>query len=127
MKTLTIFFIASTTIFWACNSTVKDEVKEFIPGTYVRSTQHEFGTENDTVIISLQNQSANEYKIVRRWKYDRILDGKPIEPEYKQTTNSAIYNTESKLLQESETLESYSFDPQQKAMFAGSTKYQKIK
>ena len=127
MKTLIIFSIASIAILWACNSIVKDEVKEFIPGTYTRSTQHEFGTENDTVVITLQNQSADEYKIVRRWKYERILDGKPIEPEYKQTANSAIYNTESKLLQESETLESYSFDPKQKAMFAGSTKYQKIK
>lgn len=127
MKTLNVLLFVSTIALWACNSIVKDEVKDFIPGTYFRSSQHEYGTEHDTVVITLQNQSANEYKIERRWKYERMLDGKPVEPEYKQTTNSGIYNPENKILHESSTLEKYTFDPRQKAMFSGSTKYQKLK
>ncbi|RTL60099.1 MAG: hypothetical protein EKK37_04450 [Sphingobacteriales bacterium] len=127
MKTLTFLLLASAIILWACNSFGKDEVKDFIPGTYIRSSEHEFGAEHDTLIISVQNAGANEYKIERRFRYDRVLDGKPIEPEYKQTINSAIYNAETKMLQESSTLETYSFDTKQKFLFAGTTKYQKLK
>ena len=112
----------------ACNSdSESDTVKDFIPGTYIRSSQHEYGTENDTVVISLQNKSASEYKVERRWKYGRMLDGKTIDPEYKLTTTSAIYNKDSRLLQETETGDAYSFDTKEKSMFAGTTKYQKLK
>lgn len=114
-------------VFFSCNTTVKDEVKDFIPGTYVRASEHEFGVEHDTLLITLQNPTANEYKIVRRWKYDRVLDGKPVAPEYKNTNTTGIYNGETKMLQETETAETYSFDPKQNALFAGSTKYQKLK
>lgn len=106
---------------------VNDELKAFIPGTYIRAAEHEFGAEHDTILIELQNKAANEYKLTRRWKYERVLDGKPIEPEYKSTQTSGIYNVETKMLQETETGETYSFDIKQKAMFAGSTKYSKLK
>jgi hypothetical protein len=111
----------------ACGTTGKDEVKAFIPGTYIRSSQHEFGKENDTVVVSLQNETTNEFKLERRWTYERILDGKTQEPEYKTKITSGIYNAETKVLTETETGDTYSFDAVQKIMFAGSTKYQKIK
>jgi hypothetical protein len=111
----------------ACGTTAKDEVKAFIPGTYIRSSQHEFGKENDTVVVSLQNETASEFKLERRWTYERILDGKAQEPEYKTKITSGIYNDETKMLTETETGDTYSFDAAQKTMFTGSTKYQKIK
>lgn len=77
------------------------------------------------MIIFLQNKTANEYKIVRKWKYERILDGKAIEPAYKKIVTTGIFNKDNKVLQETETGDVYSFDVKQKAMFAGSTKYQK--
>jgi len=120
------FFICLL-VFLSCTSVVKDEVKDFIPGTYIRASEHEFGAEHDTLVITLQNAAANEFKIERRWKYERVLDGKPIQPEYKNSSTSGIYNAETKMLQETETAETYSFDPGQKALFAGSTKYQKLK
>ena len=122
----TFFRIVVILLLAACNNhTENDAIKEFIPGTYIRFSQHEFGTENDTIVISLQNKTANEYKIRRRWKYERVLDGNAIEPEYKSTITSAIFNEASKLLQETETGDNYSFDTKQKLMFTGSTKYQK--
>jgi len=120
------FSIVVILLLTACNTHSEiDTMKDFIPGKYVRFSQHEFGTENDTIVISLQNKKANEYKIARRWKYKRVLDGKAIEPEYKNTITSAIFNEANKLLQETETGDSYSFDTKQKILFAGSTKYQK--
>jgi hypothetical protein len=122
-----LIFIAVLFLLSACSNTESDAIKNFIPGTYTRSAEHEFGAEHDTVIISLQNSAANEFKLVRKWKYERVLDGKRLEPEYKNTSTSAIFNTDSKLLQETETADTYSFDSKQKAMFAGTTKYVKLK
>lgn len=104
----------------------KDEVRDFLPGTYIRFSQHEYGHEYDTLTIILQNKSAGEYKILRKWKYERMLDGKTIEPEYKRTTTSGIYNEDRRLLQETATGDFLSFDVQEKVLFNGPTKYQKL-
>jgi hypothetical protein len=127
MKLLLIMLFAIIILLSSCSNAESDAIKDFIPGTYIRSAEHEFGAEHDTVIISLQNKSANEFKLIRKWKYERVLDGKPIQPEYKSTSTSAIFNNENKMLQERETADTYSFDPKQKAMFAGTTKYLKLK
>lgn len=123
------FFLLSVTVIVsaACTSVAKDEIKEFLPGVYVREAKHEFGAEHDTISITLLNASSNEYKIVRRWSYERILDGKPLEPEYKVTDKTGVYSSETKMLQEASTLETYSFNPKQNLMFSGDTKYLKLK
>lgn len=104
----------------------KDEIRDFLPGTYTRLSQHEYGHEYDTLTISLQNKVAGEYTILRKWKYQRLLDGKLIEPEYKRVTTSGIYNEDRRLLQETETGVFFSFDLTEKVLFNGPTKYQKI-
>lgn len=128
MKTLQLLLAFFLVVFSNCSSpTASDNVKEFIPGTYIRFGKQEFGSEWDTLTISVQNASANEYKVQRAWKYARILDGKSIEPEYKNKNTSAIYDGEAKLLKENETGNNYSFKPDENALFAGTTKYLKLK
>ncbi|MDE3181917.1 MAG: hypothetical protein KGM16_00750 [Bacteroidota bacterium] len=104
----------------------QDKVKDFIPGTYIRFSIHEFGKEYDTLVISLQNASANEYKIVRRWKYERMIYGKVMEPEYKIKITTAIYDMEGKVLQEAVTGKIYSIDPGKNCLFNGPVKFQKL-
>jgi hypothetical protein len=104
----------------------KDEIKNFIPGTYIRFSKNEFGKEYDTLIISLQNPSANEYKIVRKWKYERQIDGEKMQPEYKIKTIRVIYNSDHKLLQEPVSGKIYSIDVYTKCLFNGPNKYQKL-
>jgi hypothetical protein len=127
MKPILFILIVAAFIFAGCTSAESDVIKEFIPGTYIRSAHTEFGKEYDTLTISLQNKPANEYKIQRRWKYDRVLDGKPIEPEYKVTETSGLYDGEKKILQETETLEFFTFDIEKKLIFNGANKFTKIK
>jgi|CXWL01.1.fsa_nt_gi hypothetical protein len=119
--------ISLALLFAACNGIMKDEVKEFIPGTYIRNAETEFGKAYDTLIITMQNKSANEYKILRKWRYDRVLDGKPIPPEYKVTETSGIYDGEKKQLQETETLEFFTFDVENKLLYNGANKFTKLK
>ncbi len=126
MKIIFVLHIAMLLVLTSCHSIMKDEVKEFMPGTYIRFSQLEFGKEYDTLIITLQNQSSNEYRIVRKWKYERVLDGSAIEPEYKRSVTSGVYNSVHKLLQETETGDLYSFDAKRKLLFNGPVKYQKL-
>lgn len=129
MKTaLSLLAFAGITIFFCCNNeTSADVVKTNLPGTYVRASQHEYGKEFDTIAITLQNGAANEFKLNRRWRYERVLDGKAIEPEYKNTTITAMYEEGSKQLKENQTGDTYTFDAAKKLLFAGSTQYEKLK
>jgi hypothetical protein len=102
-----------------------DETEKFIPGIYIRFSQHEFGIEHDTLVISVQNKLADEYKIVRKWKYERMLDGIKIEPEYRRQTTTAYYNSEHRLLTEKNTGTVYSFDIARNLLFNGPVKYKK--
>ena len=104
-----------------------DATEEFIPGVYIRFSKHEYGTEYDTVIITVQNKRALEYTIHRKWKYERVLDGAYLEPEYKKKTSAGIYNQKSNLLEEMASGNQYSFDSKKKRLFHGATEYQKIK
>ena len=126
MKTPFTLMLFAAAAFSACGDTKsKDEIQAFIPGTYTRSSEHEYGKEYDTISLSVQNEVAREFKVVRKWRYERVLDGKPIEPEYKNTIGAAIYDPTHKLLKETKSGDTYSFDAQEKVMFAGSTKYVK--
>ncbi|MGF2412537.1 MAG: hypothetical protein ACQUYJ_09430 [Ferruginibacter sp.] len=127
MKPLLFISIITALFLAECTSVESDAITEFIPGTYIRSAQTEFGKAYDTLVITLQNKSASEYKIQRRWKYDRVLDGKPIEPEYKVSKTSGLYDGEKKVLQETETLEFFTFDLEKKLLFNGANKFTKIK
>ena len=126
MKT-TMLILFATVIIYGCNTSGKDEIIEFIPGTYVRTGQNEFGKEFDTLVITIQNPAAKEFKIQNRWHYIRQVEGEANVPEYKMKETSGIYNDETKLLEESETLDHYSFDVKEKVLFNGTNKFKKIK
>ncbi|MBN8836136.1 MAG: hypothetical protein J0I09_02675 [Sphingobacteriia bacterium] len=127
MKTAIGLFALVVSIIGCGTSNSADETMAFIPGTYVREGQHEFGKEHDTLIITLQNETAKEYKIERRFLYERVLDGKPVEPEYKQKETSGTYNPDSKLITETQTGKTFSFDAKKGMLFSGPNQFIKIK
>ena len=124
MKTLIPICSILCFLFITCKGIGKEDVQDFIPGTYVRFSEHEFGKEYDTLVIS---EFKDQYKITRKWKYERILDSVAQEPEYKHKITTATYESEHRLLHENETGKILSFDLSEKILFSGSTKYQKIK
>ena len=124
MKTLIPLCWLLGLLFIACNGLTKDETKASIPGTYTRFSEHEFGKEYDTLVIS---ELPNQFQITRKWKYERVLDGMAQEPEYKQETTTATYDSEHRLLHENETGNTISFDLGKDILFVGPTKYQKLK
>jgi hypothetical protein len=118
----TMLVLFATVIIYGCNTSSKDEIIEFIPGTYVRT-----GKEFDTLVITIQNPAAKEFKIQNRWHYIRQVEGEANVPEYKVKETSGIYNAETRLLEEAETLDHYSFDVKEKALFNGTNMFKKIK
>ena len=126
MNTLFFYFLLCL-VLPSCNGLTTDEIKSFIPGTYTRYSQHEMGTEHDTLVITPQSREANQYKIVRKWMYERILDGHAQPAEYKQAFTSGIYNPDRRFLQETASGDIISFDPAKELLFVGPTQYQKLK
>lgn len=127
MKLSTLLVASALVYLSSCTSAEKDVIIEFIPGTYVRTGQNEFGKEFDTLVITTQNPAAKEFKIQNRWHYIRQVEGEANVPEYKVKETSGIYNAETKLLEEAETLEHYSFDVKENVLFDGTNKFKKIK
>ena len=113
-------FILFTGLLIACNGSDKSNL---FPGTYVRSSEHEFGKEYDTIIISALH---DEFKVTRRWRYERVLDGVVQEPVYKVKVTTAYYDVKFRLLHENETGNRFSIDKGEGILFVGATKYKKI-
>ena len=69
MKALLFFSIALILFLLGCRGlSSKDEIEEFIPGTYARQSEGEFGKSYDTLVISLQNKAANQFRRPKKKK-----------------------------------------------------------
>jgi hypothetical protein len=126
MKMICISLIGILTLLSACTPVV-DKTESFIPGTYIRTVEDEFGTAWDTLIIAIQNKEAKEYRIEERWLIKRVLDGKAQEPEYKTMQTTAIYLPERQLLQETQTMLALTFNLENNTMNRGTNLFTKIK
>lgn len=122
MKRLFIIHLCLVAAIYGCRDAKPVLLQEFIPGTYIRFSSHELGKEYDTLNISLQNPSANQYKIIRRWKYERTSE----QPEYQLITTAGIYDAEESIMEDMDTGDLISFDPKHNCLFIGTTKYQKL-
>jgi hypothetical protein len=122
-----LVMLSSLFFLVGCKFSGGGSITSFIPGTYIRFSEHEYGREYDTLAIALQNGTAKEYAITRRWRYERVLDGQKVEPKYEIKTTTALFDKGRNLLREIETGESYSFNPGKNVLYAGKNAYQKIK
>jgi hypothetical protein len=125
IKFLLVYWVLVAALY-GCREFKQISIREFIPGTYIRYSVHEFGHEYDTIVITLQNETADQYSILRKWKYERVLDGVPLAPEYKQVFSTGYYHENKKLLEVIKSGEVYSFNPQQRKLFNGKINYQKL-
>ncbi|MEO8406716.1 MAG: hypothetical protein ABI480_19035 [Chitinophagaceae bacterium] len=126
MKIIILSHLCLLLVYGCRQVAVKDEVKSFAAGTYIRYSEHEFGNEYDTVCISLLNENTGDYKIMRKWKYERVLDGNRLEPEYKKQVTSGLYSVKYKMIRELETGIVITFDIQARTLMMNTTKYKKI-
>ena len=111
----------------ACNSSKTDAVRSFIPGTYVRFSDHEMRKEYDTLKIEMLSDAGNNYRLTRSSSFQKRLDGQVFPWEFEKEEWTAIYDASKRVLQETKKRKVISFVPERNILFAGTTKYKKIK
>lgn len=111
---------------FSCNDVWKpsDNTKRFIPGTYVKEVKNEFLFGHDTLII--QCTAGNNYLIVNRTSYQRILVNKILPERFSESNLSAVYDEKSQNLYEQRLGKTFSFDPVNKRLFEGGSEYSKV-
>ncbi len=108
----------------ALASCAGDQVRDFMPGTYVNSAGGEFSIASDTLKVELIE--GNNYVIHRRTGYNLITDGKIGLREYETEQWSCAYSKATKTLTESKRSKIISFFPEKQALQIGRRLYQKI-
>ena len=114
-------------LLFACNSAKNEQVRSFIPGTYVRFSNHEMRTQYDTIKIEVLSQRGNSYRLVKSSYFQKKLDGQTFPWQYTADELTAIYDENSQVLNESKSEKVISFVPEKHMMLVGATEYKKIK
>jgi len=127
MLLITIGFVVVTTTVFFVYPYLKYSTPVNLEGVYIRYSEHGFGKEWDTLALYKQEASIDRYRITRRWKYERLLDGQVLSPEYKRTESSIQYLEEERLFVEEETGIRYLYNNRRNELQAGTTIYKKIK
>jgi len=122
------FFAATILILVSCNQqSGPNDIKDFIPGEYIYAGGTEFSKGTDTINISLYDEKAGTYIILRKTGFTRIIEGKLQPKEYKTEKMIATYDENKRQLQEMKTGRLLSFTDEKKEILFGTEVYQKIK
>lgn len=113
--------VVLTLFFSACD---RNQVRSFIPGTYVNHAGSEFSKASDTLLI--EAGSNNRYLIQRKTGFNRIRGGKLGKCEYETEAWTAVFDEQAKLLKETRRGKELVFDPSAGSLRIGSRVYQKI-
>lgn len=127
MKTLHIFLVV-VLMLMSCTGLLKsDDVKYFIPGTFLSTWKTEFSESTDTITIEPQIKHGSEaYAITRRTRTIFFNDGRRADPDYKIRNLTAYYDPERKTLLIENDGSILSFDIDKKEMKRGSIAYRKM-
>jgi hypothetical protein len=102
----------------------RDQVRSFIPGTYVNQAGSEFSKASDTLVI--EAGSNNRYLIQRKTGFNRIRAGKVGKREYETEVWAAVYDEQTKILKETRRGKELVFDPSAGTLRISSRVYRKI-
>lgn len=121
--------VFSVLLFTCCSPfRSRDEVREFIPGTYITEWKNEFTQSKDTIVIAAPGTKGGDgYRITKRSYYQQMIDGKELKPQSKVQNWSGTYNPEVKTLVIDKSGRVLLFDPAKNELVEGSTSYRKIK
>jgi len=110
-----------------CSSSEEDPIRSFMPGTYVRFSDHEMRKELDTITIDLISETGNNYSLTRSSSFQKKLDEKVFPWEHAKEEWTAYYDPHERVLHETRKGKMISFIPEQNMLLVGTTKYKKIK
>lgn len=101
------------------------KTENFIPGTYVNHSKGDYSIADDTLQVSLVQ--GENYQILRRTGFNRVVDGKPGRREYDTETWSGLFDTKTGVINESRYGKVISFYPDSGLLRVNQRTYKKIK
>jgi len=109
-----------------CNTGSK---KSFIPGSYVRYAELKHDEDSHTRLYDTLEivRSGKLYRVSRRYKAFKVLDGKTLEPEYKVRHWTGQYNDATGTLLVNERGKVISFYRESNTITMGGLVYKKIR
>lgn len=125
MKKYAYLLLAGCLSFAACRSK-SDQVRDFIPGSYVNSAKSEYSTANDTLVIAPDQASENVYSITRKTGYQLLREGKPGPMLHKTKRWTATWNRDGQVLTILQTGKQIRFLPDQHGLVNGNSQYRKL-
>ena len=125
MRTAIKMMLLPISLWMACNN--KQQVRDFIPGTYVNQAQSQYSIASDTLLLIRDEHSDNLYQIVRGTGFQRIKEGKLQPKEYKVKTLSGIWDEAKQTLQVTQDGSILVFQPDAQTLTVGSAIYHKLK
>jgi hypothetical protein len=122
-----LFISGMLLLLLACETNKSDEIREFIPGTYARFSDHEMRKEYDTIKIDVISEAGNNYRLIRSSSFQRKLDGKEFPWEYTKEEWTGVYDENKRVLNETRKGKVISFVPEKNILLVGTTEYKKLK
>ncbi len=120
MKNLILCAIAVSMIT-ACKT---DNIRSFIPGTYINNASSEFSIANDTLVI--EPSESNVFYINRKTGFNLVNDGKIRKREYETENWNAVFDECTNTLTETKKGKLITFYPDSLRLKVGNRSYQKI-
>lgn len=124
MRTAIKIMLLPFSLWAACSN--KQQVKDFLPGTYVGRAQSQYSIASDTLLVIRDEHAANRYQIVRGTGFQRIKDGRLQPKEYKVRTFNGIWDEGKQALQLIDDGSILTFQPGTKTLTVGSAIYRKL-
>ncbi|WP_133248477.1 hypothetical protein [Pedobacter yonginense] len=121
MKNLIILCAIAALLINACKT---DNIRSFIPGTYINNAGSEFSIANDTLVIEPSENSS--FYIHRKTGFNLVTDGKIGKREHETENWNAVYDESSRKLTEIKKGKLITFYPDSAKIKVGNRTYQKI-
>lgn len=121
MKHLIIICAIAVSIVTACKT---DNIRSFIPGTYINNAGSEYSIANDTLVI--EPSKSNIFYVHRKTGFNLVSDGKIGKREHETENWNAVFDEETETLTETKKDKLITFFPDSAKLKVGNRSYQKI-
>lgn len=121
MKNLIILCAIAASMITACKT---DNIRSFIPGTYINNARSEFSIANDTLVI--EPSESNIFYINRKTGFNLVNGGKIGKLEHETENWNAVFDEGTKILTETKKGKLITFYPDSAKLKVGNRTYQKI-
>ena len=103
-----------------------DEVKDFIPGTYVKYAEGKFSKAWDTLRISAYEELNKTYVVEQHTGYQRLVKGVLQPKEFKLNKYVAVFEPSTHQLRDTKKGKVFTFSPEKGTVLLGAGEYNKI-